>query len=94
MTTNITKTSLEVLPSKYHCWKLLIFDYKLKKKYISEHKYKNFVNSWCFNNKNAFTAIKVVYINGGGTGKKPQNGQFKVFLFQSTSKIYLGYSIN
>ena len=35
-------------------------------------------NKWCFNNENIFTAIKAVYINGG-PGKKPQNGQFKVF---------------
>ena len=27
------------------------------------------MNSWCFNNKNIFTAIKVVYIKGG-PGKK------------------------
>ena len=33
------------------------------KKYILEHKYKNYVNSWCFNNKNVFTAIRVVCIN-------------------------------
>ena len=31
------------------------------------------MNSWCFNNKNIFTAIKVVYLKGG-PGKKPQNG--------------------
>ena len=89
MTTNITKTSLEVLPSKYHCWKFLIIN--SKKIYISEHKYKNFVNSWCFNNKNVFTAIKVVYINGGGgggPGKKPQNGQLKVFFdFKARQKF-------
>ena len=35
-------------------------------------------NKWCFNNKNVFTAIEVVYINGG-SGQKPQNGHFKVF---------------
>ena len=38
-------------------------------------------NKWCFNNKNdknVFTAIKVVYINGG-SGEKPQNGPFKSF---------------
>ena len=63
------KNLLEVFPSKYHRWELLTFDYKLKKKYISKHNYKNYVNSWCFNNKNAFTAIRVVYINGG-SGQK------------------------
>ena len=44
---------------------------------MSEHyKFKNYVNSckfidnkWFFNNKNVFTAIKVVYINRG-SGKK------------------------
>ena len=30
-------------------------------------------NKWCFINKNVFTAITVVYINGG-SGQKPQNG--------------------
>ena len=87
MTTNITKTSLEVLPSKYHCWKLLIFDYKLKKKYISEHKYKNFVNSWCFNNKNAFTAIKVVYINGGVQVKNLKMVSLRFFYFKACQKF-------
>ena len=29
------------------------------------------MNSWCFNNKNVFNAIRVVCITGG---KKPQNG--------------------
>ena len=35
-------------------------------------------NRWCFNNKNVFTAIRVVWVNGG-SGQKPQNGQFKAF---------------
>ena len=55
----------------------LINNYKLLincplKKYISKHYYKKYVNSCkfidnkCrFNNKNVFTAIKVVHINGG-----------------------------
>ena len=56
------KNLLEVLLSKYHRWEFLnfAFDYKLKKKYIFEHKYKNYTNSWHFNNKNVFTAVKVV----------------------------------
>ena len=37
-----------------------------------------FIDNKSLNNKNIFTAIKVVYINGG-PGQKPQNGQFKVF---------------
>ena len=55
------------------------------KKYISKHQYQNFMNlcgfmdnKWCFNNKNVFTAIKVAWVNGG-SGQKPQNGQFKAF---------------
>ena len=28
--------------------------------------------------KNVFTAIRVVWVNGG-SGQKPQNGQFKAF---------------
>ena len=31
--------------------------------------YENYVNSWCFNNKIVFTAIRVVSINGG-SGQK------------------------
>ena len=75
------KNLREVLPSKYHHWEFLnfSFDYKLKKKKKnSEHQYKNYVNSWCFNNKNVFTAAEQ-YRELGGPGKKPQIGQFKVF---------------
>ena len=35
------------------------------------------MNSWCFNNKKVFTAIRVVCTNAG-SGKKPQNGYFKI----------------
>ena len=35
-------------------------------------------NKWCFNNKNVFSAIRVVQVSGG-SGQKPQNGQLKVF---------------
>ena len=35
-------------------------------------------NKWCFNNKNVFTAIGVVWVNGR-SGQKPQNAQFKAF---------------
>ena len=52
-------------------------------------------NKWCFNNKNDFTTIRVVWASGG-SGLKPQNGQFKVFLptnfkahKKKVSKIYL-----
>ena len=40
------------------------------------------VNLWIINGvltiKNVFTAIRVVQVSGG-SGKKPQNSQFKVF---------------
>ena len=35
-------------------------------------------NKQCFNDKNVFTAIRVVQV-GGGSEEKPQNGQFKGF---------------
>ena len=35
-------------------------------------------NKWCFNNKDVFTIIRVVWASGG-SGLKPQNGQFKAF---------------
>ena len=47
-------------------------DSKLKKIY------KNYVDSWCFNNKNVFTGEEL-YREMGGLGEKPQNGQFKSF---------------
>ena len=40
------------------------------------------MNLWVINGvltiKNVFTAIRVVWVNGG-SGQKPQHGQFKVF---------------
>ena len=54
------------------------------KKYISEDKYKNYVNLCEFidNNvftiKNVLTAFRVVWVSGGSS-QKPQNGQFKAF---------------
>ena len=40
------------------------------------------MNLWIINDvltiKNVFTAIRVVQVSGG-SGQKPQNGQFKVF---------------
>ena len=35
-------------------------------------------NKWCFNNKNVFTTIRVVWVTTDD-GLKPQNGQFKIF---------------
>ena len=46
-----------------------------------QNKYKNceFMGIYkCFNNKNVFTTIRVVWVNGV-SGQKPQNGQFKAF---------------
>ena len=37
-----------------------------------------FIDNKCFNNKNVFTAIRVVWVSGE-SGQKPQNGQFKAF---------------
>ena len=34
-------------------------------------------NKWCFNNKNVFTTIHVVWVTTGD-GLKSQNGQFKI----------------
>ena len=40
------------------------------------------MNLWIINDvltiKNVFTAIRVVWVSGG-SGQKPQNGQFKAF---------------
>ena len=43
------------------------FNFWLYKNYPNSSKFID--NKWCFNNKNVFTAIKIVYINGG-SGQK------------------------
>ena len=62
---------------------------------MSERKYKNYVNLWCFNNKNVFTAIRVVCINGGSGQKNLKMVSLRFFnpLISKHIKIYLGRSI-
>ena len=47
------------------------------------------MNSWCFNNKNVFTAIKVVYINGGPAknGKTGHSGLYDLRIERYKIKI-------
>ena len=46
------------------------------KNYVNLYEFTD--NKWCCNNKNVFTANRAVNVSGG-SGLKPQNGQFKVF---------------